>query len=166
MIRPKLTPALRARALLTAEEMLADLHSEPEIRVALVKRYRCTENVANALVREALARLREADDGDKATRTARMYASIGKLYRTAHKAERYAVCRNLLADLRRMQGLDAPLKVQPVAAGQGTDEQQRTDQELEYFLEHGYYPEEAPRPAGGAAARKQPASNDPLAKLH
>jgi hypothetical protein len=162
MKRGRLTPAVRTAALIFAEEHLAQLFADAEVSAKLQKRFHCTPAVGNAVVREALERLREADVDDKATRTARMHASIGRLYRKAEKAGRLQVCRGLLSDLRRMQGLDAPLKVAHQAASQQGDETNRTDAELEFYLEHGFYPDEAPRQG---KPKLQPAQ-DPLAKLH
>lgn len=155
-----ITGVIRNAARLYAEELIAQLFTPAEVQRKLATRYRVSPCVADGICKEALAELRRADDGDRENRMARMVAQIGKLYRDAHKEKRYAVCRQLLADVRRMQGIEGALKLD--VREEANSLSTRSDEELEYFKEHGYWPEEAPRAAGKAPAK---ASDNPLERL-
>lgn len=157
-----LTSAARATARTHAEELIAQLYSQQEVQRRLVKRYRCTPNVAHDLYGEAMRELRAADDGDRENRLAKMLGQIGHLYRKAEKAGRLAVCRQLLTDVRRMQGIEGALKID-LPIGEGNPIESRTDDELEYFKLHAHWPEEAPRGVKPPVAGK-PSSN-PLDRL-
>ena len=165
MAERKLSANIRLTARYMAEELIAEVHGQRDIQSRLQKRFGCSLKVANTIYLEALAALREADDGDRENRVARMYAQIGRLYRRAWNANppRLQVCRQLLADLRVMQGLNAPLKVDQTLRDE-RDEAQRTDAELDYFLKEGHYPDEAPH--AGAPQVKPKAASNPLDKLH
>jgi hypothetical protein len=156
--------ATRVTARIIAQELIAELYTQREVERRLMKRYRCSNNVASEIYREAFRELKEADDGDRENRMARMNAQIGVLYRDARKDKRYSVCRQLLADVRRMQGIEGSLKIDLPLTADGDPISTRSDAELEYFKTNGYWPEEAPRSTATPAAKGKPSSN-PLDRL-
>jgi hypothetical protein len=162
----KLSSAGRTAARMMAEELIALLWAERDVAEKVAEKFRVSMQVARAVYREAAAALKAADDGDRPERIARNLAAIGKLYRDAHAEKRYAVCRQLLADIRRVHGLDAPLKVQGLPPAVESDLTSRTDAELEFYSDNGYWPEEAPRPTDHPGVQKKTPSPATALKLH
>ena len=150
---------VREQARMKAEELIAELYTEHEIRDLLRKRFRIGMDRAREVVREALAALVEEDQAQRSERMAIALRALGRLYRQAWKKERFQTCLGVIREIKRMQGLDAPLR--SVAPLTPDELEARSEEELEYYLGHGYWPLEAPKKAD------QPrVVTDPLERLH
>lgn len=142
-----------------AEEQIAELYTEQEIRCYLRKRFHLGADAARDAVRAALAAMVEEDQSQRGERMAVALRALGRLYRRAWEKNRLQTCLGVIREIKRMQGLDAPLRT---AMPLTPDElESRTEEELQYYLSNGYWPLEAPRKAD------QPSKpTDPLERLH
>jgi hypothetical protein len=143
-----------------AQLLIADLWQRADVLRKLQEEFRCGPKAAASIYYEATQELREADEQERADRIAAMRASRARLYRKAFDSGKYSTCRDILADICQMDGLNAPSKV-AVTDSDGNDLGQRSDADLDYFLEHGHYPEEAPK-----ASKPQVPVDSPLDRLH
>lgn len=163
MARGVLSLELKLRARYQAEVWIAELYTEPEVRKKLQDKFKCTPEVARKIYRDAVSLMVQEDLNQKPERIAIMLRSMGRLYRKCWDKERFQTCLGVLREIKRLQGLDAPLKLAGVLPT--PDEQdQRTEVELQYYMDHGFWPEEKPRaPALKVEDRR---ALDPLQKLH
>jgi len=153
---------LRLEARYLAEDLLAELKPEREIVKAIAARFGCREQAARRLYNEAWRGLALAEAEGRAERRGRMERTLELLFQKAFTARQWAVCERIAKGLRALGGLDAPIKVEGLVPGarSGGAEEERTDAELDYYAEHGHWPEEAPKKAKVAPAV------DPLERLH
>ena len=162
----RLTPARRQAALFKIEAWIAELQTEIQVRHLTEKRYGVSSKVAKTLYDEAVKGLRYESEQAKDERRGMWLAAVGRLYRKADTQGRLAVCARLLDSVKRMQGLDAPLKIQNSLPIPEDDFDTRSEAELDYFNAHGHWPEEAPKAPGKTKARTPTPSTDPLDRLH
>lgn len=158
-----LTRALRLQARYAAEDMIAELQPEREIVKVIASRFEVSEQVGRDVYNEAFKLLAAAEQVDRPTRRGKMEMVLEKLYRDAHRARQYGVCARIAKELKDLFGLNAPIKVEGLLPGARSpdDPENRTDAELEYYDQHGHWPEEAPRRAKASDLPK-----DPLASIH
>lgn len=158
---PLLTRATRLQARYVAEDMIAELEPERKIIAAIQHQFSVSEQVARDVYGEAWALLAQAEAVDRATRRGRLERTLEALYRKALVARQFGVCTRIAKQLADLFGVNAPIKVEGLGQTLGGEEEGRTDAELEYYVAHGHYPEEAPRkPQAGDLPQ------DPLAALH
>lgn len=158
---PLLTRATRLQARYLAEDMIAELEPERKIIAAIERQFGVSEQVGRDVFSEAWALLAEAEQVDRATRRGKLERTLESLYRKALVARQFGVCARIAKQLADLFGVNAPIKVEGLGGTLRGEEENRTDAELEYHLQHGYYPDEAPR---ARQAGDTPA--DPLAALH
>ncbi len=158
---PALTQATRLAARYLAEDMIAELHPQRAVVKAIQERFTVSEQVGQDVYRQAWALLAEAEQVDRATRRGKLEVTLESLYRKALIARQFGVCARIAKQLADLFGVNAPIKVEGLGQALGSDEANRTDAELEYHLQHGYYPDEAPR-----ARQAGDTQQDPLAALH
>lgn len=162
MRRKNLSQDLKLRARYKAEVWIAELYTEPEVRKKLQDQFKCSPETARKIYRAAVSLMVQEDQNQKPERTAIMLRAMGRLYRKCWDKQRYQTCATVLREIKRMQGLDAPLKLASLPTPQ--EQEDRTERELQYYLDHGHWPEEAPR--APATASGLPDRSDPLQKLH
>jgi hypothetical protein len=159
MKRRHIGAAQRQQAQIKAEQLIAELYTEQEIRALLQKRFGLGPAAARIVCRDALAAMVEEDQTQRAERMAVALRALGRLYRRAWEKDRLQTCLGVIREIKRMQGLDAPLR--SVAPLTPDELESRTEEELQYYLANGYWPLEAPKKA------EQPAkATDPLERLH
>ena len=155
----QLKRARRLEARYLAEDLIADMLPERDILVRIEERFRVSEQVARDVYLEAWHGIQQAETSDRPQRRGQAALALQKLYRDAHRARNYSVCRAVMKEYIDLFGLRAPIKVElpdlPAVA-----EELRPEKDLLYYSEHGHWPEEAPR------RPKAPPPKDPLERLH
>lgn len=160
-VRPRLTRAGRLQARYLAEDLIAELQPEREVVKRIAKQFGVSEQVGRDVYGEAFKRLAEAEAIDRPTRRGKMEQVLEKLYRKAYEARQFGVCARIAKELKDLFGLNAPIKVEGLLPGGRSDEEERSDADLEYYDRHGHWPEEAPR-----KPKASDLPRDPLANIH
>lgn len=156
----RLTRAKRLEARFLAEEGMAELRPERDILRDIEARFCVSEQAARDVYLEAWHGLSKAEAEDRAQRRGQMERVLTRLYRKCWEARQWNTCARVAKELKDLFGLDAPIKVEGLVLGQSSAEEERSDADLDYYSEHGHWPEEAPRKIVA------PPSADPLARLH
>lgn len=155
-----LTGLRRVEARYYAEDLMAELQPEREIVKRIAERFGCAEQAARRMYLDAFRGLAAAEAEDRQERRGKMELVLEKLYRDAHRARQYGVCARIAKELKDLFGLDAPIKVEGLLPTKTSDESERSDEELQFYDTHGFWPEEAPR------QKKVAPPVDPLDRLH
>lgn len=161
--KPQMTGAQRLAARYVAQGLIAEMVPRHEIVKRVKKRWKCGDAAAERVYRLAWKDLTEADETQKAERKALVESRLEALYRKCLKAEAWAAALGVLREIKKLHGLDAPLRgvmATPTATPDALA--RREERELDYYLEHGHWPEEAPQ----EAANLPRPSKDPLDRLH
>jgi len=138
-----------------AEELLLKRTTEPTIRRTLQLQFGITEHQAGLLLRRAIKRMQDAVEKQRPHRRAQQIASLDRLYEQAVSTGRLSAAVQVQRLLAKIEGTEKPVQVHhtgiPVTGA--VDEMDGRDtEELEFFADHGYWPEEAPPDAPGALA--------------
>lgn len=157
----KLTKALRLEARYMAEDGIAELRPEHVVVKEMAKRFKVTEQAARRVYNEAWKLLSEAEQVDRSTRRGKMELTLEALYRKALTARQYGVCARIAKELKDLFGLNSPIKVEGLGTLGQNEEESRSDGDLEFYDQHGHWPEEAPK-----QAKASDLPRDPLAELH
>ncbi len=159
--RPRLTRAMRIEARYLAEDQIAELRPEREIVKLIASRFHVSEQVGRDVYNDAFKLLAAAEQIDRPTRRGKMEQVLEQLYRKAYVSRQWGVCARIAKELKDLFGLNAPIKVEGLLAGGHSDEENRSDAELEYYDRQGHWPEEAPR-----KPKASDLPRDPLANIH
>jgi hypothetical protein len=150
---------LEAHAL--AVELLSQCQTDHTVLQALKKQYGVKHSTARSMLRRAEKAMAEDISADLLRRRAVMRKRLEGLYRKAMSANKLTVCANVLRQLSELDSLNEPIKVDvnhQVEFGAG-----RSVEDLNFYAEHGAWPEEMGRDVIETTAT--PAKEDPLAAL-
>jgi hypothetical protein len=167
----RLTQAEKAEALLLAEEMLCSRVQEPVIVEALLEQFPgISKAVGKRIARQALKEMVEAVQEQAPHRRAQQLASLDRLYEKALTAGKYGAAVGVQRLIAKLEGNEKPKpkpwdKPKPEVGAKGpVDEfEGRSEEDCDYYAEHGHFPEEAP---GAADDDNAEASADPVFPLH
>lgn len=122
----------------------------------LIKSHKLSHASALAVAKEAEARIVEHMQRAQPARRERTLASLNALHAKAFQNGNLSLCREVLRDIATIEGTlplpgakGAGLPMLPEQAG-GGEFGQRTDAELDYFIKHECWPEEADESAAPA----------------
>lgn len=164
---PSLTKIEEYEATALAEELLAQVMRPATVVKKIAEEYNVGDATARRICKNAEGRLMKAGEEDTKKRRTQHVARLEALYRRALQNDKLTVCESVLRQLGRIHGVEAPQQIHHT--GSVSIDQQfesRSDAELDYYIEHQHWPEEAPRhpQQGGESAAKN--EDDPLAGLH
>lgn len=164
----RMTKVEEREAVAFAEELLAQLLRAQKVAKLLADEYVVTEAKAKKLVKEAEKNLSNAIDLSTKERQAQHLARLEALYRRCLTAKKFTVCERVLKQIGRVHGVEAPTHVVHTGSASVDPEfSERSDAELDFFLEHDCWPEEHPkakRANGGDSSTM--VHDDPLKGLH
>lgn len=162
--RGKISEVERHQATIVAEELLTGMTPEPAIIGALVKQYAMSRQQATSIIKAATERLTKPFDADTEQRRAKLEGMCFQVYRKAIGKGAFNPAMNAVNQLSKMWGLDAPHKIVHSGKVNVTDSEfsSRSEEELNFYAENGYWPEEAPD--APVIAQTQD-SADPLSEL-
>jgi hypothetical protein len=131
----------RQLALILAENLIAEQREPAMVDSMLSKKYSISLATAEAIRKEALRALLNADESNRRERFKLVLRGMRRLYVEAFDRKQLTVCANLLSQMREMFDLK-----QPFVEGGGavkSEHDDRTTEDLMYFAEHGEWPLEA-----------------------
>ena len=154
----------RTEAKLVCEEMLCKRVTTRTIVEALVVQYAVSPQSAGKVLAEATAEMQAAVKAAQPHRREQQIASLDRLYERALDMGKLTAALGVQRLLAKIEGTEKPTKHQhtgipaPVAAAAGAatgdpEFEGKTLEELEYYADKGYWPDEGPEesePAKGA----------------
>lgn len=160
----RLTTAEKLQAHGLAMELLAQMQTVQTVKAAMRQKYAISMPQATRIVRTAQEAVTQAIAHNVDRERAKHIRQLEALYRRALKAERLSVCSNILAQLGKARGAEAPQQLEVTHKSEATEMDERSEDELQHYIEHACWPEEMP--AKVVAEVKQETAADPLASLH
>lgn len=151
----RMTPAERIEAQLLAEEMLCRRTQQPVIVAALVAEFAgISEAVAKRIAVQALKDMVANVKANAPHRREQQLASLDRLYERALEAGKYGAAVSAQRLIATLEGNAKPKpkpwdrKPEAAAAPEADEFEGRSEDECDYYAEHGYFPDEAPGAAG------------------
>lgn len=141
--------------------MIARLSSRAECIAMLQEGYRFNVVSAEGLYAEVWREIRVLDEQTLPERRARLQATLEAVCAAAFADKQYPACIAAVREIKKMFGVDMPLKVQALPSGKATEFGERSEADLEFFSEHGYWPEEVAQPG----AKNPQQGGSPLDRL-
>ncbi len=160
-IAPKVSGVARLKAKHRVWEMISRCYGRDQCLVELTKAHGLTIVGAEQLYAEVWREIRVVDEATIPERRQKLLVMLEDLYQAAYLDRQFAACAMAIREIKKMFGVDQAIKLQLQPAGSGDDISRRSDAELEYHDQHGYWPEEA-----GKQAPVLPPPKDPLEALH
>ncbi len=135
-------------AMQAAEEMLMRRVTERAIAIALMARYDISLRSGQRLVSEAIKEMVWAVNKAATHRRAQQIASLDRLYERCLDAGKFQAAIATQKLLAKIEGNEKPLKHHhmelPAPVAPDKDEfDGRSIEDLDYYVEHGHFPEEA-----------------------
>lgn len=163
----KLTKVEEHEALQYAEDLLAQLLKRSEVMKLLQAEYVIDATKAKKLAIKAENNLINAIEMGIAQRKAQHVSRLEALYRRCLAHKKFSTAERVLAQLGRVHGVEAPKVLQVTSTPQQLDPEfdNRSEQELDFYLNHGCWPEEQAAPKSIVSVIAQ-TPNDPLKGLH
>lgn len=150
-----------------AEEALAQMAKRVDVVALMKKEYLCSDQTAQKIVRRAEKRLIEVIDMSVPQRQARYQARLEALYRQCMKHKKFATAERVLFQIAKAEGVAGATKIQAVSPTIKDDMDNRSEQELDHYLEHGCWPEELQTTNQlTTSVVLSEVANDPLKGLH
>lgn len=153
----RLTEAERAEAMLVAEELLIQRSSPQSVGRALRQEYGVSEAQARDIVTAVLRQFSDDVKAYSGERRAQHVRVLDRLFNRAWTDGKLQVCVEVERLLQKVEGHEAPRRhVVDMPQAQAADKEfeGRTPDDLLYYAEHGYFPEDAPKAAKGASPRQ------------
>lgn len=130
----------RRKAIFVAENLIAEQRADDDIDATLMKQFNLSANVAATIRDEAFQALMGADTMERKDRFQLVLVSLRRLYAKAFDEKKLSVCANVLHQMREMFDL-----IRPAPEGKAKDASKhagRPIEDLEYFVQHGVWPED------------------------
>lgn len=160
----------KAQAKYTAIRLFGLMYTDVEVIAALQDegmRPRLNQKQAEAVAKEAWKAVITDSDGVTADRARnQLLVSTRELFREARENKRYSAALGCLKQMARLYGLEKEERdkvgAKPVATGAElpVEFEGRTPEDLEFFAEHGCFPEDF------RERKERPKEKDPLEALH
>jgi hypothetical protein len=131
-----------------AQQMLVELRPNNEVDHEIAEKFDCAMYTAASIRRDAWAEILKEDTTSKKDHFSTIVGALRRLYNRALASSHYGVCLGVIRQLREMFDLIKPLAL--VGESGTFDEGKkefsgRSNEELQHFLTHGTWPEEAPQ---------------------
>lgn len=163
----KLTKIEEYEAKAVAQELLAQLVVRSEVSKHLQREYLVTPHTARRIVKAAEEAIMAPDEKDAARARQQHIARLEALYRRSLLAKKFSTCERILSQLGEIHGVKRPQHIVHTGSVQVDAEfDGRTEQELQFYIDNGHWPEEAPRGTTASAVHQNVDPNDPLKGLH
>lgn len=163
-----MSPKVGGMARLKLKAQIWDMISQCAGRQAILNQLQMgglTMLAAEQLHAEVWRDIRTVEEQSLPERRQRLLATLEAVVHGAFAEKQYAAVVAAVREIKKMFGVDAPTKFQPIAPGAATYFAGRTDEELEYHLEHGCWPEEVAAQAKAAEQTRHERERSPLDRL-
>jgi hypothetical protein len=142
-----ITKIEKQEALLLAQELLSQAQVPDVVRRALKSAYpRMSATMVARTVREAQRLVLATIDESVEQLRGKVVARSDALYRRALRDGKLTVCVELLKLQSKVYGIERPTEVRHSGAVVVRDDfDDRSEADLRFFLDHGCFPEEAPK---------------------
>ena len=164
--RKTLTALEKIEAGILTEEMFLKGTSERAIVGVLVTQYAITKGVARAMLNRCIKDMQGQVAKAKPYRRDQLIARLDALYERCLDAKKYGVANSVLAQMAKILGAEKPQRhvhTGTVAVGAaGAEDPEfagKTPDELDYYAEHGHWPEDSNEPV-------EPMEGEPEFPLH
>lgn len=145
----------RAEAVTVAEDLLLSRTTERQVILVLVEQYAISEYVARKLIRKAEEGIAAQVERQRPLRRTQLIAGLDIVFNKAVETGRLSAAVSVLRLQAKVEGHERRPKAEsgpevPRAPAKDPDAEyaNRTTEELEYCLEHGHWPEDAPEGEG------------------
>lgn len=151
----------REQAMALVETLLVRRYDRTDISKALRNRYgqQLPDAMIQRLLREVAARWQRESEDDREARVEAQRRALLRLYRQAESDKEWRVCVEIEKLLSKMDGTAAPQKVSVASPTEWAELEGRSQAELLFFAEHGYWPERAPDELSNGARSKKAGTN-------
>lgn len=163
--RPKrivqLKRADRMQAMALVENLLIRRFDRREVFVAVRAKFGAglTDSNIDKLLKDVGTRWVQESAEDRPVRVESQRRALQRLYRQAESDKDWRVCIEVEKLMAKVDGTTAPVKVAVGTASEWAEMDGRSTDDLNYFAQHGYWPEQAPQAASQSVPAKANGSN-------